>query len=100
MCCMPRSEGLVFHREPVAFRYAKEYGDVGGAMIKGDVEDLKDEPYRNWQGSFRQNVKALWVLKGWAIAATKETAVSKKRAEFQIIFQMFMDELYPVAYSI
>ena len=55
--------------------YAKEYGDVGGALIKGDVEDLKNKPYGKGQGSFSQYVKALWVLKGWAITATKETAV-------------------------
>lgn len=44
--------------------YAKEYGDAGGALIKGNVEDLKDEPYGNAQGSFSKNVKALWVLNG------------------------------------
>ena len=39
--------------------YAKEYGDAGGALIKGNMEDLKDKPYRNSKGSFSRNVKAL-----------------------------------------
>ena len=44
--------------------YAKEYGDASAALIKGEVKDLKGEPYGQDKGSFFQNVKALWVLKG------------------------------------
>lgn len=44
--------------------YAKEYGDCGGALIKGDMEDLKNEPFGNQKETFSKNVKALWVAKG------------------------------------
>ncbi len=44
--------------------YAKEYGDSGGALVKGNMEDLKDEPYGKDKGTFSKNVKALWVSKG------------------------------------
>ena len=44
--------------------YAQSYGDKGGALIRGNVEDLSNEPYGNGQGTFSQNVKALWVLDG------------------------------------
>ena len=27
--------------------YAKECGDAEGALVKGDVQDLKDEPFEN-----------------------------------------------------
>jgi len=35
-----------------------------GALVKGNVEDLKDEPYGKDKGTFSKNVKALWVSKG------------------------------------
>ena len=44
--------------------YAKEYGDCGGALIKGNVEDLKDEPFGSQKDTFSKQVKALWVAKG------------------------------------
>ena len=44
--------------------YAQSYGDAGGALIQGDVEDLTNEPYGSDKGTFSKNVKALWVLKG------------------------------------
>ena len=43
--------------------YAKEYGDTAGALIRGNVEDLKEQPFGN-EGSFSKNLKALWVLQG------------------------------------
>lgn len=44
--------------------YAQTYGDTGGALVTGNVEDLSNEPYGNKKGTFSKNVKALWVLKG------------------------------------
>ena len=44
--------------------YAKEYGDCGGALTKGNVEDLKNEPFGNQKDTFSKNVKALWVVRG------------------------------------
>jgi hypothetical protein len=44
--------------------YAKEYGDCGNAVVRGNMEDLKDEPYGNDKDTFSKNVKALWVAKG------------------------------------
>ncbi|KAK4697792.1 COMPASS component SWD3, partial [Lecanoromycetidae sp. Uapishka_2] len=44
--------------------YADTYGDTGGALVQGNVEDLSNEPYGPNKGTFSKNVKALWVLKG------------------------------------
>lgn len=44
--------------------YAKEDGDCGGAVIKGNVEDLKNEPFGNQKETFSKNVKELWVANG------------------------------------
>ena len=44
--------------------YAEEYGDAGAALVKGNVEDLTNEPYGNDKDTFSKNVKALWVVKG------------------------------------
>ena len=44
--------------------YADKYGDAGAALVRGNVEDLKSEPYGNKKGTFEGKVKAVWVLKG------------------------------------
>lgn len=44
--------------------YADHYNDAGGVLIRGNVADLKDEPYGTETGSFSKNVKALWVIPG------------------------------------
>lgn len=59
-----KAQSVSCHNGGNVWLYAKEYGDAGGALIKGNVDDLKDEPYGNDHGSFSKNVKALWVLKG------------------------------------
>ena len=43
--------------------YAASYGDIGGAVIKGDVTDLASEPYGKDKDTFSERTKAIWVLK-------------------------------------
>ena len=44
--------------------YADHYNDKGGVLIKGNVDDLKYEPYGANKGSFSKNVKAMWISPG------------------------------------
>jgi len=59
-----RAQSISCHNGGQVWLYAAEYGDAGAALIKGNVEDLKDEPYGKDKDSFSKKVKALWVLKG------------------------------------
>lgn len=59
-----KAQSVSCHNGGQVWLYPKEYGDAGAALIKGNVEDLKDEPYGNAKDTFSKNVKALWVLKG------------------------------------
>ena len=43
--------------------YAQSYGDKGGAIIKGETDDLTSVPYGDTQ-NFSKQVKSVWILKG------------------------------------
>ena len=58
------AQSVSCHNGGNVWLYAQSYGDTGGALVQGNVEDLSNEPYGNNQGTFSSNVKALWVLKG------------------------------------
>lgn len=57
------AQSVSCHAGAKATLYAKEYGDCGGAVIKGNLEDLKNEPFGNQKDTFSGNMKALWVEK-------------------------------------
>lgn len=59
-----QAQSVSCHNRGQVWLYTKEYGDAGGALVKGNVEDLKDELYEKDKGTFSKNVKALWVSKG------------------------------------
>ncbi len=59
-----QAQSVSCHNGAQVWLYAKEYGDAGAALIKEDVQDLKDEPYGNNKGTFSKHVKALWVSAG------------------------------------
>lgn len=58
-----QAQSVSCHNGGQVWIYAKEYGDAGGALIKGNVEDLADEPFGD-KDSFSKKVVALWVSKG------------------------------------
>lgn len=43
--------------------YAQSYGDKGGAIIKGETDDLTSVPYGDTQ-NFSKQVKSVCILKG------------------------------------
>ncbi len=59
-----KAQSITCHNGGQVWLYAKEYGDAGAVLIKGNAEDLKDNPYGNQKDTFSKNVKALWVSKG------------------------------------
>ena len=58
------AQSVSCHNGGNVWLYAQSYGDTGGALVHGNVEDLSEEPYGNGKGTFSSNVKALWVLQG------------------------------------
>lgn len=56
------AQSVSCHNGGNVWLYAQSYGDTGGALVRGNVEDLSNEPYGNNKGTFSKNVKALWVL--------------------------------------
>ncbi|MCJ1274239.1 hypothetical protein MMC21_002034 [Puttea exsequens] len=58
------AQSVSCHDGAQVWLYAKEYGDPGAALVRGNVVDLKDEPYGNAKDTFSKNVKALWVSTG------------------------------------
>jgi hypothetical protein len=59
-----KPQSVSCHAGGQVWLYADHYNDEGGVLIRGNVEDLKDEPYGPDKGSFSKNVKAMWVLPG------------------------------------
>ena len=57
------AQSVSCHAGANVWLYANSYGDIGGALVKGDVEDLKNQPYGNKKGTFSKKVKAMWILK-------------------------------------
>ncbi|KAL9602195.1 MAG: hypothetical protein Q9179_002621 [Wetmoreana sp. 5 TL-2023] len=49
-----KAQSVSCHNGGQVWLYAKEYGDAGAALIKGNVEDLKNEPYGKDEELFRK----------------------------------------------
>ena len=59
-----QAQSVSCHKPGQVWLYAKEYGDAGALFVDGNIENLKDNLYGTDKGTFSQNVKAIWVLKG------------------------------------
>ncbi|KAL2042086.1 hypothetical protein N7G274_005274 [Stereocaulon virgatum] len=59
-----KPQSISCHAGGQVWLYADDYNDEGEVLIRGNVEDLKDEPYGPDKRFFSKNVRALWVLSG------------------------------------
>ena len=58
-----KAKSVSCHAGAQVWIYAEKYGDAGGALISGNVDDLKNEVYGKDKKSFSGNVKAVWIAK-------------------------------------
>jgi hypothetical protein len=55
-----KAQSLSFRGQASAWLYAASYGDLGGAFVSTDVDDLSDLPYGS-NGNFKGKIVAMWI---------------------------------------